>query len=326
MLLHFGVTEQELRWKVTVSFDGTERITAFPILQPISPSDRCLDPNAVPPQWRSGCAEHDLNAAVPEWAMAPGEVSCRLTIVCGEVSYRVTILCGHSQHFIDIRVHSDGSTGVATEARVTYTVVSPPRVELFFPVHSNHFVCKGPLTMVFTYSTDYEPSADFLEMGAGFHGAAVAINGTRGAISDSGFLATTPLQHGTHQLRVALFDHTGAEILGSACGDIEITVSPPATTGALSSGDSDGEGCHMVWLHLIHGSEGGATTSALIAAAAPRMRGSRGGARGADWQGCEARRKLELCPAMVEEGDDISDDLETVSVGGIPIVAYRCVL
>jgi len=308
VLLHFGVTNEELRWKVIVSFDDREGITGLTVLQPISPSARCLDPNAVPPQWRSGCAEHDLTHAVPEWAMAPG------------------------QHFIDIRVHNDGSSGVAAETRVAYTVVSPPRVELFFPVHNNRFVCKGPLTMVFTYDTDYEPSADFLEMGAGFHGAAVAINGTRGAISDTGFLATPPLQHGTHQLRVALFDHSGAEILGSACGDIEITVSPPATAGALSSGDVDGEGCHMVWLNPTHGSGGGAApvTKALIAAAAP-YKSSRGGEEtlarvgspgggAAELQGCQARRKEELCAAMVEDEDDVSGDLDTVQVGGIPIL------
>ena len=149
MLLYSGVTRDELRWNVAISINGRFVFGGMVYLGPITEHQRCLDPTTMPPRWRSGCLEHDIGFEVPQWALSPGE------------------------HTIDMQVHSADSSEErsAQEVRTTYVVVSPPIVELFLPVHDHRFVCSGTLTIVFTYGTDYEPSTDFLEMGAGFHGA-----------------------------------------------------------------------------------------------------------------------------------------------------------
>jgi hypothetical protein len=147
----------------------------------------------------------------------------------------------------------------------SYHVVTPPKVELSFPWDGQHFACGGTLTLIFAYSTDYEQTPDFLERGAGFHGAALFVNQTRGAITDTGFVTTPPLSHGTHQLRVSLFDHHGREIEFSTSASITIHVSPHA---AAAEG-----GCQVVWLRPSADLPDVAL-AALAAAATPWRRNS----------------------------------------------------
>ncbi len=116
-----------------------------------------------------------------------------------------------------------------------------------------------------TYSTDYEPTRDFREQGAGFRGTVLFVNQTRGTITDTGFVTTPPLFHDTHQLWVSLFDQHDREIEFSTSASITIHLSPHATAsvgdagvsrvhGASRLGKAEDEnegGSQVVWLTLL---------------------------------------------------------------------------
>lgn len=189
VLLHHGVTAHQQSWDASISVDGTLVGAARLHMSPISSSDRCLDPVSV--RWRTGCRESDFN----HW----------LRSHCVQLG----------RHTLDLNVTKIGTSEIVQSLRITYAIVVAPYVLLSFPAPRQHFACDGALSLMFPFDTDYEPSPDFYENGATIHGAAAIINQTRGTISDGGFVATPPLAHGVHRLRVALFDHAGSEITGS---------------------------------------------------------------------------------------------------------------
>ena len=67
--------------------------------------------------------------------------------------------------------------GNISRTSTRYTVVEPPIIDLAFPVNGQEFVCSGDVTLILSYTTDYDPSPDFSEMGARVSGAAAFVDG-----------------------------------------------------------------------------------------------------------------------------------------------------
>jgi hypothetical protein len=268
VVIHYGVTDQPLVYDAVLSIDGQELMQQRLYFPTIRAGDQCLDPSVT--RWRTGCGEVDIGFDLPSHALSKGS---------------------HRAH-----LHLQGPEDPTTTVQVvtaSYHVVTAPKVELSFPWDGQHFACGGPLTLIFGYSTDYEPTRDFLERGAVFHGAALFVNQTRGSITDTGFVTTPPLSHGTHQLRVSLFDHHGREIEFSTSASITIHVSPHAADAAAAAAsvadaggsrvhgasrlgkgeDEDEGGCQVVWLRPSADLPDVAL-AALAAAATPWRRNS----------------------------------------------------
>ena len=216
VVIHYGVTDKALVYDAVLSIDGQVFMQQRLYFPKIRAGDQCLDPLAV--RWRTACGEVDIRFDLPSHALSEGP---------------------HRAH---LHLNAVDPTTTVQVVTASYHVVTPPKVELSFPWDGQHFACGGPLTLIFAYSTDYEQTPHFLERGAGFHGAALLVNQTRGAITDTGFVTTPPLSHGTHQLRVSLFDHHGREIEFSTSASITIHVSPHAAAA------KDEGGCQVVWL------------------------------------------------------------------------------
>jgi hypothetical protein len=305
VLLYHGVIAHEQNWEVHIFVDGELLRSGRSFMEPITLSHWCLDPEAV--EWRTGCAESDMNSKLTGNSITQGP------------------------HTIVMHVSKPGSSHILQSLQLSYVVVSPPQVHLSFPAPGQQFVCDGALTMMFSFDTDYEPTAEFYEKGASIQGAAAIINHTRTTISDSGFITTPPLAHGLHHLRVALFDHAGNEISGSTSTTLEISVSPPPASAGGSSGmggavvgNVRGVACQIVWLRPDH-DEDDVALATLAAAAKPwlahatsahmreqqrvdaeRERGKeegvahdRGqGARGRFSLSGDTRLSLDACPAL----------------------------
>jgi hypothetical protein len=217
VVIHYGVTDQPLVYDAVLSIDGQELMQQRLYFPTIRAGDQCLDPSVT--RWRTGCGEVDIGVDLPSHALSEGS---------------------HRAH---LHLHAPGDpTTTVQVVTASYHVVKPPKVEMSFPWDGQHFACGGPLTLIFGYSTDFNPTRDLLERGLGFHGAALFINQTRGTITDTGFVTTPPLSRGTHQLRVSLFDHQGEEIEHSTSASITLHVSPPAP--AASAADADGSRVH----------------------------------------------------------------------------------
>jgi len=251
VLVYHGATTRGLSFDVVLTVDGVDVVEARMYMAQIKAQDECLDPRDF--LWRSSCGETDFKASFPERAHTLG------------------------QHTIVFRVFDTETRALLHRKQQQYYVVEPPVVSLSFPAPSQLFECDGALTMTFSYTINYEPTPDFYEMGAGYHGAAVFINDERGTISDFGFVTTPPIPHGVHQLRVSLFDFSGSEIKASSSAILQVSVSPPATS--ISSGDhgagSGGQGCQMVWLRPSADARDTAL-AALSAAAKPWLEGGEG--------------------------------------------------
>ena len=288
VVIHYGETDGDLAYDSELYVDGQLYGHDRVFVPKVHADDQCLDPSAV--LWRSGCTEVDIGVQIPGQALSEG----------------------HHRAHLFLRVPGDRSPLIHVSA--SFDVVSPPRVEVSFPSQDQNFACDGPLTLIFSHSTDYEPTADFLERGAGFHGAALLVNETRGTITDAGFVATPPLSHGTHQLRVALFDHRGVEIMYSTTANIPIHVSPRAAAavstdasdehGAPRHGSEDEAGCQVVWLRPS-ADQRDVALAALAAAATPWLH--RGGVcvrecvRGFVGVVCQG-----TCALLDECGEDVS--------------------
>ena len=229
-------------------------------------------------------------------------------------------------HDIDFQVFDAKTATLLHRARRQFHVVQPPRVSLVFPAPGQDFVCDGAVTLTFAYATDYEPTADFYEMGAGYHGAAVFVNDERGTISDLGFVTTRPIPYGVYQLRVALFDYSGNEINASSSALLAVSVSPPplpAVNGSV------GRGCQMVWLTRSDARD--TALAALSSAAKPWLENDGsgqteqggGGAHlwvtGAGFRGVGEGKvsALESCALLVvPESDKGLEGVEFFEVGG----------
>ena len=252
VVIHYGVTDEALVYDAVLSIDGLVLMQQRLYLPTIRADDQCLDPSVT--RWRTGCREVDIVFDLPSHALSKGS---------------------HRAH---LHLHAPGDpTTTVQVVTASYHVVTPPKVKLSFPWDGQHFACGGPLTLIFGYSTNYEPTRDFLERGAGFHGAALFVNQTRGTITDTGFVTTPPLSHGTHQLRVSLFDHHGREIEFSTSASITIHVSPhEEVKGDTNVGKVEAEaegGCQVVWLRPSADLPDVAL-AALAAAATPWRRNS----------------------------------------------------
>jgi hypothetical protein len=262
VVIHYGVTDEALVYDAVLSIDGQVLMQQRLYLPTIRAGDQCLDPSVT--RWRTGCREVDIVFDLPSHALSKGS---------------------HRAH---LHLHAPGDpTTTVQVVTASYHVVTPPKVKLSFPWDGQHFACGGPLTLIFGYSTNYEPTRDFLERGAGFHGAALIVNQTLGTITDTGFVTTPPLAHGTHQLRVSLFDHHGREIEFSTSASITIHVSPhedfflagdagSRAHGASRLGKAEAEaegGCQVVWLRPSADLPDVAL-AALAAAASPWRRNS----------------------------------------------------
>ena len=221
VVIHYGVTDEALVYDAVLSIDGHVLMQQRLYFPKIRAGDQCLDP--LGGRWSTACGEVDIGFDLPSHALSEGP---------------------HRAH-LHLNAPVDPTTTVQV-VTASYHVVTPPKVELSFPWDGQHFACGGTLTLIFAYSTDYEQTPDFLERGAGFHGAALFVNQTRGAITDTGFVRTPPLSHGTHQLRVSLFDHHGREIDFSTSASITIHVSPHAAAPAAASVADGGRGVQGV--------------------------------------------------------------------------------
>jgi hypothetical protein len=223
VVIHYGVTDEPLVYDAVLSIDGQVLMQQRLYFPTIRAGDQCLHPSVT--RWRTGCGEVDIGFDLPSHALSKGS---------------------HRAH---LHLHAPGDPMTTVQVvTASYQVVTPPKVEMYFPWDGQHFACGGPLTLIFGYRTDFEPTRDFLDRGAGFHGAALFVNQTRGTITDTGFVTTLPLSHGTHQLRVSRFDHHGREIESSTSASITIHVSPHAAAGFGKDEDEDAGGCQVVWL------------------------------------------------------------------------------
>ena len=85
---------------------------------------------------------------------------------------------GHTLRFV---VLESGGTSPVSSMETHFEVLEPPRALLSFPQQGQRFSCPDAagVTLFFTFDLTYDLSADFLEAGAGFLGAAAIVDGQR---------------------------------------------------------------------------------------------------------------------------------------------------
>jgi hypothetical protein len=97
-----------------------------------------------------------------------------------DVNFDIEMLSATTHTLRFVVYEADKTTQVASSQN-KFEVLEPPRVILTFPKQNQRFECPDAagVTIFFTYDLTYELSADFLEAGAGFLGAAAYVDGRR---------------------------------------------------------------------------------------------------------------------------------------------------